>query len=293
MKYKLLFLFTLIIFVACKEESYNLKWEIGYRTNIIFDLSMHEVEESKRSLKDSSIETSERILQSSGYDSSAYCLIIKETNYDELDVKVVKYLLSIDRDLKGLDGLGMLQQQGVKTHAKIDHFGNIKNRYKLKYLQKNFIALLTQLPSLPVKVGDKWSLNISYNDKLFKDVEEKVQRTNFVEFIEVREEGENEIAILKYNIELIAESVWTSVFLKKPVDLVSYFKFNGKCEFDINKGEWRNFNGILITKEKGFVDEQEVKLVNLTRLDEIPEKALKIIQEEATDDEWIYEPLED
>src|SRR5690606_18646859 len=102
--------------------------------------------------------------------------------------------------------------QGVVLRGSVYETGPIHS-FWVKNDQKNLIALFFQLPENPVKIGDKWSLEVNFigNDQTF--VCDNAYKTNEVTLTDIKEVNGEKIAVLEYNlIEFVEGSVEAPFF---------------------------------------------------------------------------------
>lgn len=137
---------------------------------------------------------------------------------------------------------GVMLRGSVYSHGSIHSFW-VKND------QKNLLASFFQLPAKPVKAGDTWSLDINYiaNDQNF--VCDSSYRHNEVKLVEVRKEGKETVAVLKYDIVEYVKGRFSSplMFRKDPegTEVMMKFAHQGIAEFSIDRGRWISYDGLM------------------------------------------------
>src|SRR5690625_7738523 len=113
-----------------------------------------------------------------------------------------------DSEIGGLESLFSIQS-GVLFRCSVYETGGIHS-FWLNSSQKNLIAIFFELPKNPVKIGDKWSLDINLisNDQNFEC--ETAHKINEVELIDIKNINGERIAVLQYHIEEYVEGQFNS-----------------------------------------------------------------------------------
>ncbi len=146
-------------------------------------------------------------------------------------------------------------QQGVVLRGSVTEEGDMHS-FWLKSAQMNLIAILFQLPSKPVSVGDKWGLNIHLisNDQNF--VCDSAYKINEVELIDIRIENNEHIAVLKYNIEEYVKGEFSMPSFmssgNSTTPTTMRLTHNGTAEFSVEQGKWLNYNALMSYTATGF-----------------------------------------
>ena len=146
--------------------------------------------------------------------------------------------------------------QGVMLRGSVYAAGGIHS-FWIKSAQKNLIALLFELPSKPVKIGDKWSIDVDLiaNDQNF--VCDSSYKINEVTLADIKTINGETIAILKYNIiEYVNGDFITPAFMNsKAQKTATMMKFahQGIAEFSIDKGRWLSYNCIMSIEATGIM----------------------------------------
>lgn len=223
----------------------------------------------------------------SGIDDLKFCVILEGNENQSINFKLVGYMPKIEDDIKKI-GLGSIMStafQGILTQAAINNSGILQSANQLKTNQKNLIALLTQLPSKPVSLGDRWTINIKHDSDMFGNSNEKVKSENRVKFVNIKYWDNTTVAILDYDINITASSKSQSIFSNEDVEYVYSYYFNGKGEFDIDNGEWRKLEGILETKQKGFVSIEESEFIQLTKIEKLPGRVADLLEGKTSEED--------
>jgi len=142
--------------------------------------------------------------------------------------------------------------KGIMLRGEINEGGQIESFY-LKGAQKNLIAMYFELPNRPVKIGDTWSLNVSYLmfDQSF--VCKSADKVNNVELIDMLKDKNDTIVVIKYDISESASGYMKNPMTNEKIETSLSMSFNGIAEFSVNKGRWVKYNGILETTQKGMM----------------------------------------
>lgn len=160
------------------------------------------------------------------------------------------------------DAIQMIQfmSQGVMLRGSIYRTGGIHS-FWVNNAQKNLISLFFELPTMPVKVGDKWSLDINLiaNDQNFEcDTSYKI---NEVTLTEIKKVDGDTIAVLKYNIiEYVKGKFNTPSFLDYDggqKETMIKFNHQGIAEFSIGKGRWVQYDGLTVFESTGIMTAQK------------------------------------
>jgi hypothetical protein len=170
---------------------------------------------------------------------------IKETEIDTSDSKEAEILKMMQS-----------MNQGVMLRGSVYESGGIHS-FWVKSAQKNLISLLFELPTKPVKVGDKWSLDINLitNDQNFEC--DSAYKINEVTLNEIKMVNGETIAVLKYNIvEYVKGDFNAPSFIadegekEKTMMKISH---QGIAEFSVDKGRWISYDGIMSLEATGFM----------------------------------------
>ena len=146
--------------------------------------------------------------------------------------------------------------QGVVLRGSVYESGGIHS-FWIKSTQKNLISLFFELPTNPVKVGDKWSLDINLitNDQNFEC--DSAYKKNEVTLNEIKVVNGDSIAVLKYNIdEYVKGDFNTPSFFgseggKK--ETLMRFSHQGIAEFSVNNGRWISYDVIMSLEATGIM----------------------------------------
>ena len=159
-------------------------------------------------------------------------------------------------EIGGLESLFSMQS-GVVLRGSVYETGGIHS-FWLNSSQKNLIAIFFELPKNPVKIGDKWSLDINLisNDQNFEC--ETAYKINEVELTDIKNINGERIAVLQYNIEEYVEGKFnTPTFFGGSggvKETMMRFSYQGNAEFSIDRGRWIKFDGLMTMESTGFLE---------------------------------------
>lgn len=153
--------------------------------------------------------------------------------------------------------LKMMQSmnQGVMLRGSVYAKGGVHS-FWVKAQQKNLIAILFELPTHPVKVGDTWSLDVNLigNDQNFQcDSSYKINKVTLTELKKVK--GET-IATLKYELEEYVNGTFSTPFSKGSGEgepTMMRFSHLGFAEFSVDRGRWVSYNAIMSIDATGVL----------------------------------------
>ncbi len=148
----------------------------------------------------------------------------------------------------GMNMAKMMQRMtnGVMLRGSVFATGGMHS-FWVKSDQKNLISLLFELPAKPVKVGDKWSLDIQLisNDQNFEC--DSSYKLNEVTLTDIKTVNGETIAVLNYQlVEYVQGNYTMPAFFgdKSEVKKTTMkFVFQGLAEFSIDKGRWISYEG--------------------------------------------------
>ncbi|MDR1761989.1 MAG: hypothetical protein LBR55_06020 [Bacteroidales bacterium] len=151
----------------------------------------------------------------------------------------------------------VLPQEGsVTLRGSVYNTGEIHS-FWVQEKQRNLIALFFELPSKPVKIGDKWSLDVNLISTAQNFECDSAYKINEVTLLDIKTvEGET-IAVLKYNIEEYVHGIFNipAFFgnVAEQKETMMKFVHVGTAEFSIDKGRWVNYAGIMSVETTGFM----------------------------------------
>jgi hypothetical protein len=164
---------------------------------------------------------------------------------------------------------------GVQLRGKINKDGAIES-FWMKKEQLNLLAIMFELPTKPVKIGDRWTIQASFisNDQNF--ICDEYKKTHIIELVDVKEIEGDLIAFIKYDIRNYVKGEFNNPFLGKTVPTKMDVGFNGISEFNITKGKWKNYNGLMSMDITGIMTNQTKLRFKLIEIENIPKELLEI-----------------
>lgn len=281
MKQKLTILFaffTLTVF-GQKSETVELKWKIGKNEKLNYYTVMSNIDESSFEMDfgglfkalsdstDSGLNKSKDLFKkiNKTFENQDFITTLTNKNNGVIDIVMMTKPKEVgEKENNTTDEnnedeiLKMMQSmtQGVMLRGSVYETGGIHS-FWVKSDQKNLIALFFELPTQPVKVGDKWSLDINLiaNDQNFDcDSSFKINEVTLVDIKKIKGE---KIAVLKYNIvEYVKGNFNTPSFFGSEggqKETMMKFSHQGIAEFSVDKGRWVNYDGIMSLEATGVM----------------------------------------
>ncbi len=154
---------------------------------------------------------------------------------------------------------------GVMLRGAVDSSGKIES-FWVQRGQKNLVAMLLELPENRVNIGDTWSIDINFieNDQTF--ICSNADRENTVTLLDLREEDEDTVAVVKYDIHEFVSGTFPGATFGLDMDIIDItisIGFRGLAEFSLGKGMWLRYDGIMDMENKGLQDSRTVRKISL------------------------------
>lgn len=269
------FLFTFIYLFSFGQENQTveLKWKIGQDETINYLTEMNIIDSSSAKINfdwllgensdslDFDFKALQKLYSELNKDNGNrdYLITLTHKNDDIVDILMAKNKNEEQNSSEkenDLSDLSQLLSPDVLLRGSVYESGGIHS-FWVQTSQKNLIALLFELPSKPIKVGDKWSLDtnlIAFDQNFECENSYKINEVTLTEIKKVRGES---IAVLKYNIVEYADG-FTDIpaffgnkgSRKKTVMKSSH---QGMAEFSIDKGRWLTYDGMLSVEASGIM----------------------------------------
>lgn len=264
------YLLTLIIFLvnicsskAQTQDSYELNWKLNHKERLAYWAMMEQVDSVKVETPNLGEELDgeekeledlksffEKLSKEFKKGQENFSLVaVMEGNKDWVKAFMVRENFNTEsQDSASFSSMF----KGVQLRGTLNQNGAIESFYT-KRDQKNLLATFFQLPSQPVRVGDKWSLDVNWLTANHNYEGDSMSRVNEVELLEVRIEESDTIAVLKYNIEEVMYGhLIYGVDWQAPVAAFYSMDYDAMAEFSISSGRWLNYEGIAHVKGAGF-----------------------------------------
>lgn len=264
---------------AQKNQTIDLKWKIGENEKLNYATVMRDIDTSSvemdfsglfKSLSDSSengLKESKAFFKKLNdvFKNLDYVTTLSTEEDGVIDIVMttrpkenLKEVKQNSTDSKEAEMLKMMQSmnQGVVLRGSVYETGGIHS-FWVKSNQKNLIAIFFQLPTAPVKIGDKWPLDINLiaNDENFEC--DSAYKINEVTLTDIKKVGGETVAVLKYNIlEYVNGDFNTpSLFGSEGGNKETMMKFShqGIAEFSVDKGRWITYDAILSLEASGVM----------------------------------------
>jgi len=258
-------------------QTIDLKWKIGEQEKVNYFTVMRDIDTSKVEMNFGSLFKS--FSDSTGKGLTETKDLFKELNQAMQDIDYVTTLTNkgngvidivmttrpkekakeIPKDTTGSkvgDMLKMMQamNQGIMLRGSVYANGGIHS-FWVKNSQKNLIALFFELPTKPVKIGDRWKLDINLisNDQNFSC--DSAYKINEVTLTDIKIIQGETIAVIKYNIvEYVHGSFDSPLFMgggKQPT--MMQFSHQAIADFSVDKGRWISYDGIMSLDATGVM----------------------------------------
>ena len=255
--------------ISCSKEKYQIRWKIPSEEVLIYKIQMETVD----SLSSVSEEDISALVQmvAKMYGDSVNVPVNSEDIYQGL-IKTINSLSYFSILRQGADNAVKIDfiTRINKLYAK-EEYMDIFNKFIKKAVFKGNISkkgelsneageevfdpkihLLFELPEKPVSVGDTWPLNIKFNDKKTSK-DSKKDTLNQVKLAELLFEGHDTIAVLEYKMQ-------------GPENTGRALSYVGKGKFNISKGKWMDYTGVLTQRISGIVSMKQVQKIKLSEI---------------------------
>lgn len=276
----ILFIFSFLFAFSQKNETVDLKWKIEKNENLNYSTVMRDIDTASfemnfgglfKALSDSTndgLEKSKDLFKKFNAAIFNQDYITTLTNKGNGIINIIMASKPVNVNIE--DNLDSLEEkeaemermmkaftQGVMLRGSVYDWGGIHS-FWVKSNQKNLIAILFELPKNPVKVGDRWSLdlNLIANDQNFScDTSFKI---NEVTLMQIKQKDGSTVAVLKYNImEYVKGDFLTPAFFddeNEKKETMIKISYQGVSEFSIDQGKWVLFDGIMSVEATGVMN---------------------------------------
>ena len=159
----------------------------------------------------------------------------------------------------------------VQLAGELHPDGSIASFY-LEQRQRNLLALMFELPSVPVQVGDIWELDvncISLGTGFIADHAEKMNRVQLTEITQ-NEAGEA-LAVIDYMVIEAVAGTMGGAFMDEAPDTSMTCSFLGRGYFLIDQGRWQQLNGEFKVTSTGVMTTSSAQHIALMPVETLPE----------------------
>ncbi len=166
-----------------------------------------------------------------------------EAFFKERAIKEKGKKLNMNTDSLLQETIATMTKDYVEFEGAIEADGGIKSFYLDKYF-KNNLALLFQLPSKSVKIGDTWAVDVQFNTIIMDFTCDSVFKKNQVKLIAIKKQEHDTIAVLEYDIQEFI----TGRFHVSHENDIYQTNYKAIAEFSVSKGRWLSYNGKMFQK---------------------------------------------
>jgi len=273
---------------------YDLKWKIDKKSPVAYKTAMEAIDENNLAKKgfdcndflnafsdtaDFNCEDFKDFFEAMTnlYKDYSFTTTLTEDKNGAIDVKLisVKNNNTPNNLPDSLPDFFANAMTGVQLRGKINKDGGIESFY-MKKEQLNLLAMMFELPTKPVKIGDRWTIQASFisNDQNF--ICDEYDKTHIVELADVKEIDGDLIAFIKYDIRYYVNGEFSNPFLGKTVPTKMDVGFNGISEFNITKGKWKDYNGLMSMDVTGIMTNHTKQRFKLIEIENISKELLEI-----------------
>jgi len=268
-------------------QKVQLRWKVPRESPLGYELITQQVAPGRGTLrldlselKKSGLPVKQRqsIYELQTPSKAAMAAVLSAKPSGELSAKVVVTRVEVpekkrpskkDREL----AQAMKQMEGtVRLRGSLTDWGFVTS--DLKREQRNLLALLFELPSKPVAVGDTWTHSADLV-KMGANWEGESESLNQVQLVSLEKEAEGRtVARIDFTIAERQDGRFSDRRMKKDLPAMMEMFFVGRGEFLVEQGRWRRLAGRLTTRATGVVKTDSEQQLTLTPLDAIPPQVL-------------------
>ena len=159
----------------------------------------------------------------------------------------------------------------VQLRGELTPEGSIASFYTQER-QRNLLSIFFELPAHPVRVGDKWEIDVNCITVGAGFITNRAERVNQVELSEITQTAEGEtIAIIDYVILEAVEGISDSTFSDEQILVSMTCSYLGRGQFLVEAGRWHQLGGEFQVSSTGFMDTNAVSYFTLSPMVDIPE----------------------
>jgi hypothetical protein len=270
-----LFFLFLLTGAGVAQETVKLQWKLDPGEQLKYRTIMNSLNESSVSFDFSQfLETTEedgefRKLETMLSNlSKAFENIDFESVLSLKDKNVVEVLiqgLPMNEEEAEDDSMSQLLT-GVQLRGSVYTDGGIHS-FWVKSSQKNLIALLFELPKVPVSLGDSWPLEVNFisNDQNFECT--KSEKWGRAELVGLEKQDGETVAVIRYDFREMVQGSFNMPALageaaSKPLSM--NFTHHAIARFSVDRGRWIVYDGLMTLVAEGMLNsDQKTKLTLL------------------------------
>ncbi len=209
------------------------------------------------------------------YKNYSYTTTLTQDKNGAIDVKLISLKDGVSNSPDSVSDFFAQAMSGVQLRGKINKEGGIESFY-MKKEQLNLLSLMFELPDKAVKIGDTWTIQVSFisNDQNF--ICNDYTKTHLVQLVDVKDVNGDLIAFIKYNIRYFVDGDFKNPFLGNTIPTKMDVSFKGISEFNISKGKWENYDGLLSMDVTGVMTSHTQQRFKLIEIENIPEELLDV-----------------
>lgn len=272
------------------EPLYALDWKLADNELIAYRTAMEPGENSSSSFSfnfdrlftenDNSNEIREQLSDIKLPETFSMLSILEKNSAGNISVKLIfDEIGQVENEADNPIGNSINQILGemegtVQLRGELTPEGAIASFY-LEQNQRNLLAMLFELPSQPVHVGDSWEIDVNCISMGNGFIAKNAERINRVELLSVTENDSGElVALLEYVIAETVEGDFQLPFSddSDPVPTSMTCTFLGQGSFLIEKGRWEQLVGELSIQATGMMESDLVQHLALLPIENIPEE---------------------
>lgn len=262
MKPGLIFVFSILILSACERnnQTVQLKWKIDRNEELNYFTTMSEIDSSYFDMDFGGLNESLSGTTDEGIEESKD--FFKKLNDLPQNQNLVTTLTNRRNGVIDI----VMTSKAVVIRGSVYETGGVHS-FWVKSTQKNLIALLFELPTKPLKIGDIWPLDINLieNDQNFTC--DDAHKINEVTLIDIKIIDGETIAVLKYNIMEYVHGIFISLSSidnesdVTETETMMKLTHHGLAEFSVDKGRWISYDAIMSMEMTGIMTvNQKTKL---------------------------------
>jgi hypothetical protein len=263
-----------------------LRWKLPEQKPLAFELTLENV--SKRptelrlsfdALKDSQRVAEQRraVLSLNLPQRASMAAVLSPKPSGDMTAKVILTRVDIPKSKRPSRQDKQMAQELKKMEGRVQIRGLMTSRgfvtSDIKREQRNLLALMFELPSQPVAVGDTWthSADLVKMGRGFEGESESINRLQLVEL----QKGADGRTVAVIDITL-AERQAGHLAVPKGPKLPSSMEmsFVGQGEFLVEEGRWKQLTGRMSTLSTGVMESESEQQFVLSPLDPIPAQVL-------------------
>ena len=153
----------------------------------------------------------------------------------------------------------------------INTSGKVLSFY-LPQRQKNLLALMSELPKDPVKIGDTWEINFICLELGAGFTADAADRVNIVRLTDLKRNVQMEnIATIEYLLTEKVSGSMSNPMTQQTIPTEMTCSYIGRHEFNIDQGRWENINGEFSINSTGFMNSRVIQNLAMKPIEQLPE----------------------